>query len=234
MPDSRHAYPAGRLEEKRALVCDAETLATLPAILDNGGSWFSGFGTASCAGTRVITLTGDVSHLYTVEVPFGTAIKNVIDHIGGGASGSGIIKTARLGPPFSAFLSQDELASAIDCGSALGGLDTASGVLEVISGGNCGVEMTKQVISFLQGESCGKCVFCREGTLQMSEALKDIAQGDGRPEDLNLMTDLAGAMAEGCLCDLGRNAGRPVVSSIGLFQSDYGAHIEHKRCPKNQ
>ncbi len=233
MPDSRYAYPAGRLEEKRALVCDAETLASLPAILDNGGSWFSGFGTASCTGTRVITLTGDVSHLYTVEVPFGTAIKNIINHIGGGAPGSGIIKTARLGPPFAAFLSQDELASAIDCGPALGGLDTASGVLEVISGENCGVEMAKKVISFLQGESCGKCVFCREGTLQMSEALKDIAQGDGRPEGLNLMTGLAGAMAEGCLCDLGRNAGRPVVSSINLFQSDYGAHIEQKRCPKN-
>jgi NADH:ubiquinone oxidoreductase subunit F (NADH-binding) len=106
-----------------------------------------------------------------------------------------------------------------------------SGTIEVVDSDACAVETTEAAVSFLQSQSCGKCVFCREGTFQMSDVLNDIARGEGKPQDLDLLTELGEEMATGSICNFGRTAPNPVLSSIKLFRSEYEAHIKERRCP---
>ena len=106
-----------------------------------------------------------------------------------------------------------------------------SGSIEVIADDTCAVEMTDNSMSYVQTQSCGKCVFCREGTLQISEILKDIARGEGKAQDLDLLIELGEAMKIGSICDLGRSAANSVLSSMRLFRHEYDVHIKEKKCP---
>jgi len=91
--------------------------------------------------------------------------------------------------------------------------------------------MARDIISYLQTQSCGKCVFCREGSYQMADILKDISEQMGKPQDLDLLIELGEAMKSGCICGLGQTAPNPVLSSIKLFHNEYDVHIKEKRCP---
>ena len=106
-----------------------------------------------------------------------------------------------------------------------------SGTIELIDDAECAVEMAMKKISYLHEQSCGKCVFCREGTLQMSDILEDISKGNGGSQDIDMLNEIGEQMKTGCICDLGRRASNPVLSSIELFRNDYEEHIKEKRCP---
>jgi NADH-quinone oxidoreductase subunit F len=108
-----------------------------------------------------------------------------------------------------------------------------SGTIRVFHSDSCAVEMTRDVMAYLQAQSCGKCVFCREGTYQMLDILSDISENRAKPEDIDQLFELAEAMKTGSICDLGKYASAPVESGIRLFRSDFDAHIKEKRCPQN-
>jgi ferredoxin len=105
-----------------------------------------------------------------------------------------------------------------------------SGGMIVMDEDNCMVDVARYFIEFLKGESCGKCTPCREGLAKLSEILDRITHGQGRPEDLDIMNDLAGVL-DGALCALGRTAANPVLSTLRYFKDEYIAHIIDKKCP---
>jgi NAD-dependent dihydropyrimidine dehydrogenase PreA subunit len=106
-----------------------------------------------------------------------------------------------------------------------------SGGMIVVDEDNCMVDVARYFIEFLKGESCGKCTPCREGLSKLSEILDRITHGEGKPEDLDTMTDLAEVLDSGALCALGRTAANPVLSTIRYFRDEYTAHIIDKKCP---
>ena len=174
----RPPYPAiYGLAGKPTLINNLETMSNVSAIFQNGSRWYSGFGTEQSRGTKVITLSGKAVHQYTVEVPFGTTLRSIVEDIGGGVSNSKNIKAVQFGGPTGAYFAVDSLDIQVDyetieeAGSIIG-----SGTVEVFDSDSCAVEMTKDIISYLQTQSCGKCVFCREGSYQMSDILKDISE----------------------------------------------------------
>jgi len=233
MPYIRTTYPAVYgFEGKPTLINNLETMSNVSAIFQNGSDWYSGFGTERSRGTKVITLSGNVVHKYTVEVPFGTTLQSMVTDIGGGVPNGKDIKAVQFGGPTGAYFYTDSLDIPVDyesmeeAGSIIG-----SGTVEVFSSDSCAVEMARDVISYIQTQSCGKCVFCREGSYQMSDILEDISKNVGKPQDLELLIELGEAMKLGCICGLGRTAPNPVLSSIRLFRRDYDAHIKEKRCP---
>ncbi len=204
----------------------------MSVILQRGADWFAGIGTAANAGTKVISLSGAVVHPYTVEVPFGTTIGAIIEEIGGGVPDGLAVKAAQFGGPTGAYLIADDLGLAIDYDTLrAAGFIMGSGTIVVITDDTCAVEMAENAMSYVQTQSCGKCVFCREGTLQISEILKDIASGEGRAQDLDLLAELGEAMKVSSICALGRSAANPVLTSMKLFRHEYEAHIKEKRCP---
>jgi NADH:ubiquinone oxidoreductase subunit F (NADH-binding) len=93
--------------------------------------------------------------------------------------------------------------------------------------------MAQEAVSFLQSQSCGQCVFCREGTFQMADILADIAASKGKPGDLDMLAELGSLMQGGCICVIGNAAANPVLSSLRVFRDDFEAHINEKRCLAN-
>lgn len=95
----------------------------------------------------------------------------------------------------------------------------------------CMVEVARFFMKFTQSESCGKCVPCREGTRQMLALLTKITKGEGTPEDVDLLRELALAVKDGSLCGLGKTAPNPVLTTLRYFRKEYDAHVVQKRCP---
>ena len=229
----RPPYPAAiGFAGKPTLINNIETLSNISAIFQKGSEWVSRLGTEQSTGTKVITLSGAVAHKYTVEVPFGTTLKTIVQELGGGVSEGKRMKAVQFGGPTGAYFDADSLDLHVDyetlkeAGSIMG-----SGTVEVLDSDSCAVEMAKDILSYVQTQSCGKCVFCREGSYQMSDILKDISECEGKPQDLDLLMEIGKEMQIGCICGLGRTAPNPVLSSIKLFRKEYETHIKEKRCP---
>ena len=232
MPYLRTTYPAEKgLYDKPTLVNSAETMSNISAIFQNGPEVVSSIGTEKSRGTKVITICGDITHKYTVEVPFGTTLRTLVEDIGGGVAGGKDIKAVQFGGPTGSYFAGDTLDTPISY-EAMEETDAiiGSGTIEVYSGDCCAVEIARDAAAYLQTESCGKCVFCREGTYQMVDILNDISDNKGKEADLDLINELAEGMKTGSICGLGCTAPAPVLSSIKLFPGDYDAHIREKGC----
>ena len=93
------------------------------------------------------------------------------------------------------------------------------------------VDVARYFLSFTMAESCGKCTPCREGTRFMHEILTRIVEGNGEPEDLKLLEEIAGWLKTASLCGLGQTAPNPVLSTLRYFRNEYEAHVRDKRCP---
>ncbi len=221
-----------RLLERPCLVDTVETAAKVSALFRDAPAWFAASGEDAAGGTRILTLSGDVRHAYTVEVPLTTTIGTIVEEIGGGVAAGRYIKAVQIGGPTGSFLGPDELDLSIESVSVdETGSGSWSASIEVFDTERCAVEMTEERMVYLQAQSCGKCVFCREGTLQMADILGSIAGQGGTSQDPDLLRELGEAMRTGCICAVGRTAANPVLSSLKLFRHDYDAHIKGKKCP---
>jgi NADH-quinone oxidoreductase subunit F len=153
-----------------------------------------------------------------------------VNEIGGGTIGRKAVKAAKLGGPAGVFIAAGQFDNSLKCVvDEESNSNFCLGSIEVFDSDTCMVNAAKEIVSYIQAQSCGRCSFCREGSLQMLTVLEDIAEHKGRPQDLELLTDLGTAMKTACLCAFGRAAPDPVLSSIKLFRSEYDEFI--KRSP---
>jgi len=227
MPYLRTSYPAENgYRNKPTLVNNIETLANIPVIFNRKNSEQSGM-----KETKVVTLAGKTKHKYTVEVPLGTAIGNIVREIGGGTEKSESIKAVQTGGPAGTFFGVDSLNIRYDYESMKSaGAIIGSGTIEVFDSSSCAVEMAMEKAAYLQTQSCGKCVFCREGTVQMKQILKDINENHGQSNDIDLLLEISEFMKESSICGLGRTAADPVISILKLFNKEFVSHLKEKQC----
>ena len=211
---------------------NVETWANVPLIIDKGSKWFSSIGTEKSKGTKIFSLVGKVRNTGLVEVPMGITLKEIIFDIGGGQQDGKRIKAVQTGGPSggcipaSLFNLPVDFDSLTQAGSMMG-----SGGMIVMDEGTCMVDVAKYFVHFLQEESCGKCLPCREGLKRMGEILDRITEGKGNEEDLSLLEELAEVVADTSLCGLGKTAPNPVLSALRYFRPEFEAHIHQKRCP---
>lgn len=204
----------------------------MPMIINNGYEWYSAIGTESSKGTKVFSLVGKINNTGLVEVPMGMSLREIIFDIGGGIPGGKSFKAVQTGGPSGGCIPESLIDMPVDyerlteVGSMMG-----SGGMIVMDEDTCMVDLAKYFTNFLQEESCGKCVPCREGLRRMGEILKDITQGKGSMEDLSLIEDLAGMLKDASLCALGTTAANPVMSTLKYFRDEYIAHISDHKCP---
>ena len=230
-PKDVHTVVDG-LYHKPTVLNNVETWANVPSIILNGSSWFASRGTAGSKGTKILALTGRVKNTGLVEVAMGTPIRTVVFDIGGGAFNGNPVKAVQTGGPSGGCLPVGMFDLAVDfdvlyeAGSMIG-----SGGVVVMDEETCMVDVAKYFLTFLQDESCGKCVPCRLGIDRMLEIITDITEGRGRPEQLDLLEELADTVAQTALCGLGKTAPNPVLSTLRYFRSEYEAHIKEKKCP---
>jgi NADH-quinone oxidoreductase subunit F len=208
------------------LVESAETLASVSALL--GGE--AGVGEVT---GKVVTVFGDVAEPCTLEVPPGTHIAAAVELATRTSPAELDIKAVQFGGPATRFLVGKGLETLIahnELGRA--GLEMGSGSIEVFSGRRCAVEMARDTTARLHEESCGKCVFCREGTRQLRDMLDAVVEFRAGAEQMDLLLELAQAMKSGSICSIGWGAAAPTLSALELFADDFQSHLVGKRCPE--
>jgi NADH-quinone oxidoreductase subunit F len=232
-PRPRPPYPAvSGLWGKPTLINNVKTWAVVPLIIKNGAAWHAGVGTAESKGSMIFSLTGKVNNTGLVEVPLGLTLRELVHDIGGGIPGHKKFKAVQTGGPSGGCLPERLLDLPLDYEALLSaGAMMGSGGVIVMDESTCMVDVARYFLSFTQDESCGKCVPCREGGRQLLALLNNICAGQSRPEDLDLLSELAAVMQEGSLCALGRLAPNPVLTTLKYFRQEYEAHILEQSCP---
>jgi NADH:ubiquinone oxidoreductase subunit F (NADH-binding)/(2Fe-2S) ferredoxin/Pyruvate/2-oxoacid:ferredoxin oxidoreductase delta subunit len=232
-PRAKHIHTVERgLRNKPTVLNNVETWANVPLIINGGWEWYSSIGTEKSKGTKVFSLVGKVNNTGLVEVPMGITLREIVFDIGGGIRKGKKLKAVQTGGPSGGCVPESLIDTPVDfdrlteIGSMMG-----SGGMIVMDEDNCMVDIARYFVGFLRDESCGKCTPCREGLWQMHEILTSICEGKGKAGDIELLEELAWAMENGCLCQLGKTAANPLLTTLKYFGDEYKAHIEEKRCP---
>jgi NADH-quinone oxidoreductase subunit F len=232
-PRAKYVHTSEKgLYEQPTDLNNVETWANVPLIINRGAGWYSQIGTAGSKGTKIFSLVGKINNTGLVEVPMGITLREIIYDIGGGIPNGKKFKAVQTGGPSGGCIPESMLDLPVDfdelskVGSMMG-----SGGMIVMDENTCMVDIAKYFVNFLEGESCGKCLPCREGLKRMSQILTDITEGKGREGDIDLLGKLSATLVDCSLCALGSTAPNPVLTTIRYFRDEYEAHIKDKRCP---
>ncbi len=237
-----HTVEAG-VWDKPSTLNNVETWANVPLIIEKGADWYASIGTTKSKGTKVFALTGKVKNTGLVEVPMGMTLREILYDIGGGVRGDKRFKAVQTGGPSGGTLITDDSSTVdgkkcnhldlpvdfdalTDAGSMMG-----SGGMIVMDEDSCMVDVARYFLNFLQEESCGKCLPCREGIRTMLGILNRITNGEGTPQDMDLLEEMSQVIIDTSLCQLGGSAPNPVLSTLRYFREEYEAHIYDHRCP---
>jgi bidirectional [NiFe] hydrogenase diaphorase subunit len=232
-PRPRPPYPAtAGLFGHPTLINNVETYANVPAIISKGADWYASIGTAGSKGTKVFALAGRINRTGLIEVPMGLTLREIVFDIGGGIPDGHTFKAAQTGGPSGGCLPAEHLDIPVDYESlARAGSIMGSGGLIVMDETSCMVDVARFFVEFCRDESCGKCVPCRAGTVQMHSLLERIRRGEAVRDDLHKLEALCVLLKETSLCGLGQSAPNPVTSTLRYFRAEYLAHIDERRCP---
>lgn len=241
MPRPRPPFPAvSGLFGKPTIINNVESFSNVPTILEKGHEWFSSIGTETSKGTKVFALSGKVALTGLVEIPMGTTVRDIIYTISGGVPNNKKFKSVQIGGPSGGCITEENLDIQVDYESLLEvGAMMGSGGLVVMDEDTCMVDVAKFFMDFIQRESCGKCIPCREGTKKMLEILESITS---KPVDnsshaaltrfkgVTQLEKLGKVICETSLCGLGQTAPNPVMSTIKWFREEYEEHIFERTC----
>ncbi|MGB4607187.1 MAG: NADH-quinone oxidoreductase subunit NuoF [Sedimentibacter sp.] len=220
------------LWDKPTVLNNVETWANIPPIILHGDQWFKQIGAEKNSGTKVFSLVGKVKNTGLVEIPMGTTLRELVFDIGGGIIKDRPFKAVQTGGPSGGCIPAEYLDISLDFDnlSRIGSMMGSGGVI-VMDDTTCMVELARYYMEFLSEESCGKCTTCREGINTMLNILNKITRGQGREEDIDLLTRLGDTIKEASLCGLGKTAPNPVMTTLKYFRNEYMEHIVNKRCP---
>jgi NADH-quinone oxidoreductase subunit F len=229
-PDQRPPYPTVRgLFGRPTVVNNVETLAAIPWIVRNGPDRFAAIGDPSAPGTTLVQLSGAVTRPGMVEAPLGTSLRELIDGVGGGCSGT--LKAVLVGGPGGGFLPPEGLDTPLayeelkDAGALVG-----SGSVLVVDSTTCIVDLATTLTRYLADEACGKTIPCRIGTRRLAELGDGLCSGRCRPGDADLVRSLAADVRDGALCGLEAGAVNPLLSGMRYFGQEFDDHIVRGLC----
>ncbi len=233
-PRPRPPFPVVRgLFEYPTVINNVETLANITAIINQGGEWFASIGTENSKGTKVFALTGNVNVSGLVEVPMGTTIREIVFDIGGGIPNDKFVKGVQTGGPSGGIIPEELFSTNIDFDNLVNlGSMMGSGGMIVIDEDTSMVDFSKFYLGFCVEESCGKCVPCRVGGMQMLKILEKFTKKRAKEEDIQKLKDIALTMIKASLCSLGATAPNPVMSTLKHFEEEYRAGIFNTPIPK--
>ncbi len=221
-PAPRPPYPAEHgLWGHSTLINNVETFANVAPILRHGAAWFASVGTEKSKGTKVFALAGKIANTGLIEVPMGITLREILEEIGGGVPG-GKVKAVQTGGPSGGCIPEEHLDTPVDYESlaALGSIMGSGGMI-VMDDSNNMVDVARFFMQFCMDESCGKCVPCRAGTVQMHGLLKKIGDRRATAADLVLLEELCDVVKHTSLCGLGQTAPNPVMSTLRYFRHEY-------------
>ncbi len=242
MPKPRPPFPTtSGLFGMPTVINNVETFANISALINNGAHWFSSIGTEKSKGTKVFALSGKIQNSGLVEVPMGVTLKDVVFNIGGGIPNEKKFKAVQIGGPSGGCLPESIINTPVDYESLKEvGAMMGSGGFVVMDEETCMVDIAKYFLTFIQNESCGKCVPCREGTKRMLEIIERVPTSYKstankldqlqRFKGIIHLQRLSEVIIDTSLCGLGQSAPNPVLSGLRYFRDEYEEHLYERKC----
>lgn len=231
LPRYKPPFPAAYgLYGQPTTINNVESLASVPYILLNGPEKFAELGVPNSGGVKLFSVSGHVEKPGNFEIPMGTPFKDLLEMAGGIWQGRKLKAVIPGGSSVPVLPAELIIAANMDYDSiAKAGSMLGSGAVIVMDETTCMVSTLERISRFYFAESCGQCTPCREGTGWMYRVIKRIRQGQGRPEDLEMLEDVAGKIAGRTICALGDAAAMPVQSFLKHYRHEFQHFIEHKR-----
>jgi NADH-quinone oxidoreductase subunit F len=231
------------------IVNNVETLMNVPFIVDKGGAWFNELGMGRSGGTRIVCVSGHVVKPGVYELPMGITFRKIIDEVCGGVWKGRKVKAVIPGgvsmPPldeseldvpceFDALMTDERIKPVmvregqqfdLGGGRALRSMAGSGGIV-VMDDHTDIPKAVWRIMKFFAHESCGQCTPCREGTGWLEKVCRRVADGKGKPGDLDLMATIAHGIAGNTICALGDAAAWPMLGFLTKFRADFAAKIE--------
>ncbi|WP_341675131.1 NADH-quinone oxidoreductase subunit NuoF [Niveibacterium sp. SC-1] len=231
-PRFKPPFPASfGLYGKPTTINNTETFASVPYIIVNGGEDFLNLGKPNNGGTKLFSVSGHVNRPGNYEVPLGMPFPELLELAGGMRGGrklKAVIPGGSSAPVLPASIMMDctmDYDSISKAGSMLG-----SGAVIVMDESTCMVKALERLSYFYFEESCGQCTPCREGTGWLYRMMHRLEHGQGRPDDLDLLDNVAENIMGRTICALGDAAAMPVRSFVKHFRDEFQYHVDHKSC----
>ena len=222
VPRPRPPYPAvSGLWGEPTLINNVETFGNIAPIIRKGADWFASIGTEKSKGTKIFSLTGKIRNTGLIEVPMGISLREIVEEMGGGTP-FGEVKAVQTGGPSGGCIPVHLLDTPVDYESLtkLGSM-MGSGGMVVMDQGTSMVQVAQFYMDFCREESCGKCIPCRAGTVQMYDLLTKLIKKQATAADLEKLKQLCGMVKATSLCGLGQTAPNPIVSTLRYFEPEY-------------
>ena len=215
------------------IINNVETLSAVPSIIREGGEAYASRGTPKNGGTRLLCVAGHVNKPGIYEIPLGMNMKKFIYEMAGGIPNGKKLKAVIPGGSSCPLMTADEIDLPMDYDAvAKAGSMLGSGGMVVMDEDTCMVDMARRIMHFYAHESCGWCIPCREGTAWLRKMLDRFHAGYGRPEDIDLVGDLAKNMLGRTFCPLGDAAALPTISIVQKWRNEFEQHLNaNGRCP---
>ena len=218
--EGKHPFPRNRppfpvthgFNQLPTAVNNVETLTSVAPIVRKGADWYRSLGRGELAGTKIISLSGDVVRPGNYEVPLGLPLQELINDWAGGTLSGRVVQAVTMAGLSGGFLAGSDLQITLDepairaCGSFLG----AGGIM-VFDDSRDMMQVAAEAMSFFAHESCGKCFPCRIGTQRLSERLSLQAGPQNLVQWRDEVRDIGTVMAKLSACGLGTAA--PLIST---------------------
>jgi NADH-quinone oxidoreductase subunit F len=229
-PRFKPPFPANYgLYGKPTTINNTQSLASVPAIIRNGGAWFAELGPEGSGGTAQFSVSGHVEKPGNHELPMGIPFSDLLQLCGGVLGGrklKAVIPGGSSVPVLPADIIMDctmDYNSLQEAGSSFG-----TGAVMVMDETTCMVKVLRRISRFYMAESCGQCTPCREGTGWLYRMLSRIIDGRGELEDLDKLVDVANKIEGHTICALGDAAAWPVQSFLKHFGHEFEYMIRNE------
>lgn len=251
-PRLKPPFPAVKgLFDNPTIVNNVETLMNVPFIVDKGGTWFNGLGTGRSGGTRMLCVSGHVNKPTVFEAPMNITFREIIEDVCGGVWKGRKVKAVIPGGVSMPPLDADELdvmaefddlqmnekikfvqvrpGQNFDLGGGRNLRTMAGSGGIVVLDDQTDIPMAVwRIMKFFAHESCGQCTPCREGTGWLEKVSRRVAHGDGKPDDIELLSSIAHGIAGNTICALGDAAAWPMLGFLTKFRADFEAKIKRR------
>ncbi|MBI4511903.1 MAG: NADH-quinone oxidoreductase subunit F [Deltaproteobacteria bacterium] len=248
-PRLKPPFPAVKgLFGEPTIVNNVETLSNVPHIIQNGGQWFADLGVGKSGGTRILCVSGHVNRPGVFELPMGITTRELIFDVCEGVPAGRKVKAVIPGGSSMPPLNESELDVPIEFDALMtdprikevevspgvkfdmGGGRTlrtmaGSGGVVVMDDSTDIVAACARIMRFYAHESCGQCTPCREGSGWLARVCTRLAEGNGKPGDVDLLASIAHGIAGNTICALGDAAAWPMLGFLTKFRSDFEAKL---------
>lgn len=231
-PRFKPPFPANfGLYGRPTTINNAETLASIPVIMEKGADWFLNLGKPNNGGVKIFSVTGHVNKPGNYELPLGIPFTELLE-IAGGVRNGRKLKAVIPGGTSMKVLPADimmglnmDYDTVMKAGSLLG---TAAVI--VMDDSTCMVKALLNSANFYMHESCGQCTPCREGSGWVKRMVQSIEEGRAQPGDLEKLFDVAKGIEGRTICALGESVSWPVQGFLKHFYDEFDYHVKHKKC----